>query len=194
MPHPDGVPNPDVTALLEAWNRGEPAALDHLVEAVHPDLHQIAARVFHGEREGHTLQPTAVVNELYLKLRKERHVSWQNRAQLFAVASRLMRRILVDHARRHGAARRGGGVARVTLDEIHDLPAEAPEILVLDQALQDLERRSQRQSRIVEMRLVGLTLEEIATVEDVSPATISRAWKTARLFLLSRLHASPSPP
>ncbi len=188
MPDPDDGPDPDVTALLDAWNRGERGALDRLIEAVHHELHEIAIRVFRGERPGHTLQPTAVVNELYLKLQAERRVSWRNRAQLFGVAARLMRRILVDHARRRAADRRGGGSLRISFAEIRDLPAEAPEIVALDRALVELERRSSRQSRIVEMRvLVGLTLEEIATVENVSRATVSRDWKTARLFLLSQL-------
>ncbi len=190
MPDPGAGPDPDVTALLDAWNRGERGALDRLIEAVHDELHEIATRVFRGERPGHTLQPTAVVNELYLKLQAERRVSWRNRAQLLGVAARLMRRILVDHARRRAAERRGGGSVRISFAEIHDLPAEAPEIVTLDRALVELERRSPRQSRIVEMRvLVGLTLEEIAAVENVSRATVSRDWKTARLFLLSQLRS-----
>ncbi len=185
---PDDADAPEVTGLLDAWNRGEPGALDSVIEAVHHELHEIASRLFRSERPGHTLQPTAVVNELYLKLREQRRVSWRNRAQLFAVAARLMRRILVDHARRNAADRRGGGSVRISLETVRDLPAEAPEIVVLDHALRDLERRSPRQSRIVEMRVfVGLTLEEIAAVEEISRATVSRDWKTARLFLISWL-------
>ncbi len=146
----DDPPDPDVTALLDAWNRGEPGALDRVVEAVHPELHEIAARVFRGERSGHTLQPTAVVNELYLKLRDQRRVSWRHRAQLFGVAARIMRRILVDHARRHAALRRGGGQVMIAFEEIRETPAEVPEVARLDRVLNDLERRSPRQSRIVE--------------------------------------------
>jgi RNA polymerase sigma factor (TIGR02999 family) len=133
-----------------------------------------------------------VVNELYLKLTAQRQVAWHGRAEFFAVAARLMRRILVDHARRHHALKRGGGTVRVALDGELGFPAElAPDLIALDDALIDLARRSPRQSRIVEMRLiVGLNLEEIATVEKVSPSTVSREWKTARLYLLGQLRGS----
>ena len=185
----------DVTALLDAWNRDEPGALDRVVEAVHPELHEIAARVFRGERPGHTLQPTAVVNELYLKLRDQRRVSWRSRAQLFGVAARIMRRILVDHARRHTAFRRGGGKVQIAFEELREAPGEAPEVVRLDHVLADLERRSARQSRIVEMRVfAGLAFDEIAELEKVSRATISRDWKTARLFLLSQLREPETAP
>lgn len=182
-------PTGDVTALLEAWNRGEESALAELMEVVRKELHQMARGLFKRERPNHTLQPTAVVHEVYLKLEDQRRVSFHHRREFFAVAARLMRRILVDHARKHGAVKRGGRALQLTLDQSVDLPDDlAPEIVALDDALIDLERRSPRQSRIVEMRaLVGLSLEEIAAVEKISLSTVTREWRTARLFLLSQL-------
>ncbi len=186
------VPTSDVTALLEAWNQGDASALGQLMDVAQKELHRIAQHYFQKERSDHTLQPTAVVNELYLKLTGQRQVGWHNRAEFFAVAARLMRRILVDHARRHTSLKRGGGTLRIALDDALGFPAGlTPGILALNDALIDLERLSSRQSRIVEMRLiVGLTLEEIAAVEKVSPSTVSRDWKTAHLFLLSQLRTS----
>lgn len=179
----------DVTALLDAWNAGDEKALGKLVETVQGDLHDMAAKLFHGERVNHTLQPTAVVAEVYLRLQKQRRVGVRHRSEFFAVAAKLMRRVLVDHARRTGREKRGGDRVQVELDENCGLPKGLmPEIVALDHALLDLERRSPRQSRIVEMRvLVGLNLEEIAGVEDISLSTVSREWKAARLFLLSQL-------
>ncbi len=185
---PDGAAG-DVTALLEAWNKGDEKALGTLVEQVQGDLHDMAARLFHGERPNHTLQPTAVVAEVYLRLQKQRRVGVRHRTEFFAVAAKLMRRVLVDHARRTGREKRGGHRVQVELDESCGLPKGLmPEILALDHALLDLERRSPRQNRIVEMRvMVGLNLEEIAAVEKISLSTVSREWKAARLFLLSQL-------
>lgn len=179
----------DVTALLEAWNAGEENALSELVERVQKDLHDMAARLFHRERADHTLQPTAVVAEVYLRLQKQRRVGIHHRTEFFAVAAKLMRRVLVDHARRHRREKRGGDRVQVELNESCGLPKGLmPEILALDHALLDLERRSPRQSRIVEMRvMVGLNLEEIGSVEKISLSTVSREWKAARLFLLSQL-------
>ncbi len=183
------VPADNVMALLDSWNRGDSAALDLLMETVHAELRRIAGGLFRAERPGHTLQPTAIVNEVYLKLSRQRQVSWANRAEFFAVAARLMRRVLVDHARRRNTAKRGGNVALVALDETLGFPTGlTPDVLTLDGALLDLERRSTRQSRIVELRvLVGLTLEEIASVEGISRSTVLREWRAARLFVLSQL-------
>ena len=185
------LPAGNVTALLDAWSQGDDSALAQLMGVVQRELRDIASRLFRGERRNHTLQPTAVVNEVYLKLKGERRVDWQGRAQFFGVAASLMRRILVDHARKHRAAKRGGKAWRVPVEQLpgDEFPHhKAPEIIALDDALVDLERRSPRQSRIVEMRvMVGLTLEEIAAVEKISPATVSRDWKAARLFLLRQL-------
>jgi len=186
------LPTAEVTALLDAWNQGDPAALARLMEVVQKELHRIASRVFKKERAGHTLQPTALVNELYLRLTAQRQVPWQNRVEFFGAAAGLMRRILVDHARKHHSRKRGGKAIRIPLDDVVDLPDElAPEVIALDDALIDLARRSPRQSRIVEMRIfVGLTLEEIAAVEKISPSTVSREWTAAKLFLLSQLEGS----
>ena len=182
----------EVTALLEAWNEGDGKALDALMAKVQTDLREIAAKLFHGERNDHTLQPTAVVAEAYFRLQKQRRIGVRHRTEFFAVAAKLMRRILVDHARRHAAEKRGAGAVRVDLAEDTGLPPGlAPDVLALDHALLDLERRSARQSRIVEMRvMVGLNLEEIASVERISLSTVSRDWKAARLFLLSQLSAA----
>ena len=130
--------------------------------------------------------------EVYLKLKGQRRVDFRHRADFFAVAAKLMRRILVDHAQHHGASKRGGGTVQVALDQASGLPADlVPEILALDDALIDLERRSPRQSRIVEMRvLVGLSLADVAAVEKISLSTVSRDWNAARLFLLSQLSSS----
>ncbi|MCP4593533.1 MAG: RNA polymerase subunit sigma-70, partial [bacterium] len=126
------------------------------------------------------------------RLTAQREVPWQNRVEFFGAAAGLMRRILVDHARKHHSRKRGGQAIRIPLDDVVDLPDElAPEVIALDDALIDLARRSRRQSRIVEMRIfVGLTLEEIAAVEKISPSTVSREWMTAKLFLLSQLQGS----
>lgn len=182
----------DVTALLDAWNEGDNAALDQLLDIVYQELRHIAEHLLRNERSDHTLQPTAVVNELYLRLADQRRVSWHKRAEFFAVAARVMRRILVDHARRRMAVKRGSASTRLALDSDLGFPSQlAPDVLALNEALMDLERRSHRQTRIVEMRLVaGLTLEEIAAVENVSLSTVSREWRTARLFLLGQLRAS----
>ncbi|MCP4657066.1 MAG: RNA polymerase subunit sigma-70 [bacterium] len=186
------APASDVTALLDAWSEGDASALVELMDVAQKELHRIASRLFEDERADHTLQPTAVVNELYLKLKGQRQVEWHSRAEFFAVAARLMRRVLVDHARRHHALKRGGGTVRVAVDENLGFPSElAPRLTALDDALISLARRSPRQSRIVEMRIiVGLTLEEIAAVEKVSPSTVSREWRAAHLFLLSQLRAA----
>lgn len=197
MARSSGEATGEVTDLLDAWRRGEEQALVRLMEVVQGELHQIARRLFRGERRDHTLQPTAVVNELYLRLARQHHIGVRNRSELLAVAAHMMRRVLVDHARRRGRQKRGGGVIHLELDEGLGLPsgpgAAGPDVLALDDALIDLERRSPRQSRIVELRLlVGLELEEIATVEGISRSTVSREWKAARLFLLRQLDGAGS--
>lgn len=192
MARPGGeTPDEQITALLDAWRHGDETALVRLMNEVQKELHAMAKGLFRGERVGHTLQPTAVINELYLRLEKQKRISLHNRTEFFAVAARLMRRVLVDHARRHQAEKRGSGAVHLGLDDV-GLPSQLnPEVLMLDGALLDLERRSPRQSRIIEMRiLVGLTLEEIASVEKISLSTVSREWRAGRLFLLSQLRAS----
>ncbi len=185
-------PDRDVTELLEAWSGGDTGALDDLLPLVLDDLRRMAQHQMEGETPDHTLQATAVVNELYLKLAGKRTVHWQSRSQFFATMARLMRRILVDHARRRGARRRGGNGLKVTLGEALETPvpggADGVDLLDLDQALDRLAEMDPRQARIVEMRFFGgMTLEETARHLGVSAMTVKRDWRTARLWLLSEL-------
>jgi RNA polymerase sigma factor (TIGR02999 family) len=184
----------DVTALLADWNRGNRDALDELLPLVYAELRRIAARHLRRERVGHTLQPTALVNEAYLRLVDQRHVDWENRAHFFGAAAHLMRRILVDHARRRGASKRGEGMRALSLEDAHDVPAPA-EVAVtdLDRSLTRLEEADADLARIVELRAFGgLTIEEAAQVLKVSPATVKRDWRTARAWLARDLGLSGS--
>ncbi len=181
----------DLTGLLQAWSRGDAGARDQLMPRIYGDLRGIAARQLAGERPGHTLQPTAVVNELYLRLHAQRRVSWDNRIDFFAVAAKLIRRILVDHARKRQAARRGGGdVFRVSIDQNLGIPVErAPELIALDDALDTLEAHDPRSSRVVELHIFsGLTFAEIADLLEVAQATVYRDWNHARLWLRRQLN------
>jgi RNA polymerase sigma factor (TIGR02999 family) len=190
------MPSPrDVTALLGDWSRGSPGALGELLPLVYAELRRIAARQLRRERAGHTLQPTALVHEAYLRLIEQRHVDWQNRAHFFGVAAHLMRRLLVDHARRHGASKRGDGVPGVPLDEARDLatPGQLP-ILALDAALNRLDAFDADLARIVELRaFAGLTVEEAARVLNVSPSTAKRDWRTAKAWLQRELGTGIQP-
>lgn len=177
----------DVTQLLDEWSGGDSDALEHLMPLVIDDLRQVAAKYLLGEGPGHTLQPTALVNEVYLRLAGRRTVHWHNRAQFFAVAAEIMRRILVDHARRRRAVRHGNGMVRVPLDEEIPLQLDV-DLISLDEAMRDLEALDPRQSRIVELRyFAGLTIEETAEILDVSAMTVKREWRTARLWLFNTL-------
>jgi RNA polymerase sigma factor (TIGR02999 family) len=179
------LPEPrEVTALLRDWSRGDRQALERLMPLVHGELRRLAASYLRAERPDHTLQPTALVHEAYLRLVDQRSVSWANRAHFFGIAAQLMRRILVDHARKRQAAKRAA-VYRVTGTSAGSPSADrAPEILALDGALSDLEKLDARQARIVELRFfAGLTVEETAEVTGVSPATVKREWRTARAWL-----------
>jgi len=174
-----------VTALLKEWARGDAGALDQLVPLVYNELRRIAARALRNERPGHTLQPTALVNEAYLRLINQQAASWENRVQFFAVAAEIMRRLLVDHARARLSAKRGGRVPRVSLSDAEDAAA-APEVelLEIDQALVRLARLDPGQARIVELRFfAGLTVEETAKALDRSPRTIKREWRLAKAWL-----------
>jgi RNA polymerase sigma factor (TIGR02999 family) len=185
----------DVTALLGAWGRGDQTALDRLFPLVYAELRRVAARQLRHERPHHTLQPTALVHEAYLRLVDQRGANWQSRAHFFGVAARLMRRILVDHARRHGASKRGDGVSCLSIDEARDVAgsAEVP-ILALDQALDRLEKVDADLARVVELRAFGgLTIEETARVLSVSPSTAKRDWRTAKAWLTREL-GSEAPP
>jgi RNA polymerase sigma factor (TIGR02999 family) len=177
--------SPDVTALLGDWSRGNRTALTQLLPLVYAELRRVAARQLRTERADHTLQPTALVHEAYIRLVDQRHVDWQNRAHFFGVAAQVMRRILVDHARRHGANKRGQGVRCVSMDEAQDVaaPNEIP-VLALDHALDRLAKVDAELTRIVELRAFGgLTIEEAAHVLGVSPSTAKRDWRTAKAWL-----------
>ena len=180
---------PDVTALLGDWTRGERGALDQLLPLVYAELRRVAARQLRSERNDHTLQPTALVHEAYIRLVGQRQVDWQNRAHFFGVAAQVMRRILVDHARRRGASKRGDAVQCVSIDEAIDVAAsnEIP-ILELDQALDRLEKMDAGLAKIVELRAFGgLTIDEAAHVLSVSPSTAKRDWRTAKAWLTREL-------
>jgi RNA polymerase sigma factor (TIGR02999 family) len=174
-----------VTALLGEWSRGNDSALNQLLPLVYAELRRMAARQLRGERANHTLQPTALVHEVYLRLVDQRQVDLHDRAHFLGVAARMMRRILVDHARRHGASKRGEGVPCVSIDEAKEVaaPRDLP-ILALDDALDRLETIDPDLARIVELRAFGgLTIDEAAHVLKISPSTAKRDWRTAKAWL-----------
>ncbi len=179
----------EVTALLQAWSAGDVAAGDRLVPLVYDELRRQAARQLRRERGDHTLRPTALVHEAYLRLAGQERAHWQSRAQFFAVAAQVMRRVLVDHARRQKARKRPGGGQRVTLAEdlVVDMPRDV-DVVALDQALQELHSVDPRRARLVELRFfAGLTVEEAATALAVSARTVEREWRLARAWLFRRL-------
>jgi RNA polymerase sigma factor (TIGR02999 family) len=175
----------EVTALLADWSDGDSDALERLIPLVVDELRRLAGGLFRRESEAHTLQPTALVNEVYMRLADQRRVSWDNRSQFFAFAALLMRRVLVDHAKARKAAKRGGGAAKIPLSEELALGEVVDlDILALDQALASLAQFDPRQARVVELRFfAGLSHEEIAELLDVSLSTVKRDWRTARLWL-----------
>jgi len=175
----------DVTDLLLRWRDGGDAVRDELLELVYGELRRVAGAQLRSERGDHTLQPTALVNEVYLRIVDQTRVQWQNRAQFFAVASRLMRRILVDHARQHRAAKRGGGVRPVRIESVDPAVGSADVDLVdLDLALSRLAEQDERLAQVVELRyFAGLSVEETAEALELSPATVKREWATARAWL-----------
>ena len=183
----------NVTALLLAWQDGREEALETMLPIVHHELRRAARRQMAGERPGHVLQPTALVNEAFLRLVDWKNVRWQSRAHFFAVAAQVMRRILVDVARNQGRAKRGGDVLRVSLSEAADLPVQQRRDLVaLDDALKMLDTFDPRKRQVVELRFFGgLTLEEIADVLEVSVATVRRDWSLARAWLHRQLAGAP---
>jgi len=183
--------HPTVTALLADWSRGDTTALEQLLPLVYTELRRIATRQLRRERTGHTLQPTALVHEVYLRLVDQRHADWQNRAHFLGVAARIMRRILVDHARRHIAGKRGGGLQCVSIDDAQEIAAagEMP-ILALDNALGRLHDMDPDLARVVELRAFGgLTIDEAAHVLGVSPSTTKRDWRTAKAWLKREMDA-----
>lgn len=186
MDAPLSAPNAEqITARLVAWSNGEQAALDDVMRAVYGELRRIADGYLRQEDPGHTLQPTALVHEAYLRLIDQTQVNWQNRAQFFGVAAQMMRRILVDHARGKHRAKRGGDAAKLPLDEAVNLSQRrAAELLALDEALQSFAALDPRKSRVVELRFFGgLSVAETAEVLGVSPQTVLRDWKLAKAWL-----------
>lgn len=186
-------PPQQITALLVAWSNGDDAALEQLMPLVYEELRRLAHLHMYGERPGHTLQTTALVNEAYLRLADYRGSRGQERAQFFALAARLMRRILVDHARTRERQKRGGRIMRVALDEAAAIsPEHSPELIALDEALSRLGEIDPRKSRVVEMRFFGgLDNKEIAGVLKVSVKTVTRDWQMAEAWLRRELTNPP---
>jgi len=190
----DGAPSSrPVTRLLLAWRAGDQSALDELMPLVHDELRRRARRHMRGERVDHTLQTTALINEAYLRLVDIRQVQWEDRAHFFAMAARLMRRILIDHARARGYLKRGGGVQKIPLDDAPVIGQERRRDLVaLDEALKALEVVDERKSRVIELRFFGgLGVKETAEVLQVSPDTVMRDWRLAKAWLLRELKQAP---
>jgi len=185
-------PTHEITQWLVGWSDGDPSALEKLTPLVYRELHRLAQAYMRGERPGHTLQTTALVNEAYVRLIDADRMGWQNRAHFYGVAARLMRHILVDFARSRDQVKRGGGVEPLPLDEAWTITTDrTAELVNLDDALTALEKLDARQSRIVELRFFGgLTEPEIAEVLKVSPRTVNSDWSLARAWLLRELGQS----
>ena len=183
-----------ITGLLTAWRAGDAGALEQLVDALYGELHRLARRCMAGERAGHSLQPTALVNEAYVRLIDARQVHWQNREHFLAVATRQMRRVLVDIARAKGYQKRGGAAVHVTFDESLPVMREpGRDLLALDDALDALARVDERKARVVEMRFFGgLSVEQSARALQVSVDTVMRDWKMAKAWLLRELRQPAS--
>ena len=181
----------DITGLLDDWGRGDRRALDALLPLVYSELRRVAARQLRHERDDHSLQPTALVHEAYLRLVVQRRADWRSRAHFFGVAAQVMRRILVDHARRRLADKRGDGVRSVSIEQAMETPAvHAIPILDLEDALERLASIDAGLVKIVELRAFGgLTIEEVAQVLNVSPSTVKREWRTAKAWLTRELGA-----
>ena len=188
--------SPDITRLLVRWSEGDAKALEQLVPLVYDELKRIASKQLRRERPEHTMAPTALVHELYLRLIDQRGATWESRVHFFALAAQLMRRVLVDHARARNADKRGGSITRVSLDQALESGWPEPEgadpaaadILAIDQALERLARLDRDQGRIVELRFfAGLSVEETAHVLKRSPRTIKREWRLARAWLYREL-------
>lgn len=181
----------EVTQLLKAWTAGDQTALEKLTPLVYEQLHRVAQRYMAGQRTGHTLQTTALVNEVYLRLVDCSRVNWQDRAHFLAVSAQLMRRILIDFARSRGYQKRGGNVAHLSLDEAPSV-SNKPDanLMALDEALQALAEVDGRKSKVVELKFFGgLSIEETAEVLGVSSETVVRDWRLARAWLLRELSA-----
>lgn len=186
------LPVSEVTELLVRWRSGDRQALDSLLPLVYDELRRIARHYLQGERSGHTLQSTALVNEVYMRMVAQDLPEWQNRAHFFAVAAHLMRQILVDHARSHRASKRGGDVYKIALEEAEGQPlATDVDILALDEALKELAEMDPQQGKVVELKFfAGLSNEDTAEVLGISPSTVKRDWVTARAWLFRELDRS----
>ena len=185
----NGQPRQDVTALLMAWRDGDEAALRRLTPLVYAELHRLAERCMRGEQAGHPLQTTALVNEAYIRLVDSSRVRWQNRAHFFAIAAQLMRRILVDFARRRRYQKRGGDQLQITLAEGLDVATNvSADLVAVDEALQELSKLDARKAQVVELRFFGgMTLEETAEALKVSTDTVGRDWRAAKAWLTREL-------
>lgn len=194
--HPLAKDPNDLTGLLQAWSGGDAAAEGQLVPLVYEELRRQAARQLRRERADHTLRPTALVHEAYLRLLGQERAQWHNRAQFYAVAAHVMRRVLVDHARQRAAHKRAGSWCRVSLvEDLAATPAIDVDVLALDRALEELARLDPQRARVVELRFFGgLTLDEAAEALGVSPATVTRAWRMARAWLFRRLSGEAGAP
>jgi RNA polymerase sigma-70 factor, ECF subfamily len=183
------VPSHDVTQLLKAWTTGDEQALEKLTPLVYEQLRRVARHYMAGQRPGHVLQTTALVNEVYLQLLDCEQMNWQDRAHFFAMSAQLMRRILIDFARSCGTQKRGGDALHVSLDEAPSVCKEPdPNLLALDDALKELATVDERKSKVVELRFFGgLNVEETAAVLKVSPETVMRDWRLAKIWLLREL-------
>ena len=184
---------PDVTQILRSWSDGNETASDQLMPLVYEELRRLARDYLRRERADHTLQPTALVHEAYLRLVDDKRVTWQDRAHFYGIAARLMRRILVDHARARNTQKRGGLEAKITLDEATALsPSSAPNLVALDDALHDFAKTYPRKSKVVELKFFGgLDAAQIADLLQVSEKTVLRDWSFAKLWLCRQLNASP---
>lgn len=182
----------EITQLLAEWREGNQAALDELYPLVYDELHRLARRYMSRERKGHTLQTTALINEAYVRLVDQRSVQWANRSHFFAISAQIMRRILIDHARRHAYAKRGGGARQVSLDETATIvDNDLSEFLRLDEALKSLAELDPRRSQVVELKYFGgLNNDEIAGVLKISKNTVIRDWNMARAWLYGQLTGS----
>ena len=178
--------------MLAEWSDGNQSALDELYPLVYEELHRLARRYMSRERKGHTLQTTALINEAYVRLVDQKNVRWANRSHFFAISAQIMRRILIDHARRHAYAKRGGGAKQVSLEEAAIVgPNQGSELVRLDEALKSLAKLDERRCHVVEMRYFGgLSNEEIAGVLKVSENTVTRDWNLARAWLYQQLTGS----
>ena len=189
---PEEVAASDMSGILRAWSGGDQSALDKLTPVVYAELRRLARRHMNHERAGHSLQATALVNEAYMRLVDYKHMQWQNRAHFFAVSSQLMRRILVEHARKRNKVKRGDGAQHIALEDAGVMTSERPmDLVALDDAMNELARLDPRKAQIVEMRFFGgLSVEETAEVLNVSTVTVMRDWRTAKAWLHRELNGT----